>query len=225
MHGYVRVALVLGGCLIFGKITGHHRCEDALVRYGLTLPTCPVGTVRQTAELHGVGLRRGAPGTVMMSAVAQYTTKASDAVDTARVPRFDSIALSLVDSKHVATPIAVDEWRASGGASSGTITLPEVPDGDYKLHATYSTRLGKGELDAPLPLYTPARIHVITDRPLYEPGNMVRFRAVVLRARDLAPLDGRPGKWVIKDPDNEVLLEEVAPAGDWGVVSGTFPLD
>ena len=77
----------------------------------------------------------------------------------------------------------------------------------------------------PIPLYTPARIHVITDRPLYEPGNTVRFRAVVLRARDLAPLDERPGMWVVTDPNGEVLLEEKAPAGDWGVVAGTFPLD
>jgi hypothetical protein len=66
---------------------------------------------------------------------------------------------------------------------------------------------------------------VITDRPLYEPGNVVKFRAVVLRARDLAPLDGRPGMWTIRDPQGEVLLEEKAAAGDWGVVSGTFPLD
>ncbi|HEY5934948.1 MAG TPA: MG2 domain-containing protein, partial [Kofleriaceae bacterium] len=66
---------------------------------------------------------------------------------------------------------------------------------------------------------------VITDRPLYEPGNVVKFRAVVLRARDLAPLDGRPGKWIVRDPKNEVILEEKAAAGLWGVVSGTFPLD
>src|SRR2546426_972365 len=82
------------------------------------------------------------------------------------------------------------------------------PDGDYQLRARYRTHLGPGEVSLPLALYTPARVHVITDRPLYEPGNTVRFRAVVLRARDLAPLDARPGTWVVKDPDNEVVLEE-----------------
>ncbi len=77
----------------------------------------------------------------------------------------------------------------------------------------------------PLAVYAPARIHVITDRPLYQPGNTVRLRAVALRARDLAPLDHRPGTWVVTDPGGEVLLEEAAPAGDWGVVAGSFPLD
>ena len=66
---------------------------------------------------------------------------------------------------------------------------------------------------------------MITDRPLYEPGNVVKFRAVVLRARDLAPLDGRPGHWLVRNPGGDVLLEEKAAAGDWGVVAGTFPLD
>ncbi|MFP2913429.1 MG2 domain-containing protein, partial [Pyxidicoccus sp. 3LFB2] len=66
---------------------------------------------------------------------------------------------------------------------------------------------------------------MLTDRPLYEPGNEVRFRAVALRAKDLAPLDGRPGTWLLTDPSGEVVLEERAPAGPWGVVAGSFPLD
>src|SRR5262249_25887921 len=116
-------------------------------------------------------------------------------------------------------------WLRSAYDHSATIELPDVPDGDYQLRARIRSRIGDDSVDVPLPLYTPARIHVLTDRPLYEPGNLVRFRAVVLRARDLVPLDGRPGTWVIKSPDGEVLLEERAPAGPWGVVAGTFPLD
>ena len=89
---------------------------------------------------------------------------------------------------------------------------PAADDGD-------ASPIGPGMVEA---LYAPARIHVITDRPLYQPGNTVRFRAVALRARDLTPLDHRPGSWVVTDPGGEVLLEEAAPAGDWGVVAGSF---
>jgi len=35
---------------------------------------------------------------------------------------------------------------------------------------------GGSVIDAPLPLFAPARIHVLTDRPLYELGNTVQFR-------------------------------------------------
>src|SRR6185503_17446652 len=44
-------------------------------------------------------------------------------------------------------------------------------------------------------------------------------------ARDLVPLDGRPGRWVVTDPSGETLLDEKAAAGPWGVVAGSFPLD
>lgn len=182
------------------------------------------GIIRQTGRLVVPGLRRGAPGTVALTAWGHYTQRDADEARTFRIPKITSSSLALVDAAGVATPLQV-KWKDVGQARHAALTLPEVPDGDYLLRAQYETKLGKGELEVPLPLYTPARVHVITDRPLYEAGNTVRFRAVVLRARDLAPLDGRPGRWVVRNPDGEIFLEEKAPAGDFGVVAGSFPLD
>ncbi len=215
---------IAAGFFIIAAAIPSRICRETFRKYGIALPHCPDGEIRQTAQLEVASLRRGVEGSVYLSASAHYTVKNADDVETEPVPHFESIKLTLVNAKKIATPMEV-EWDRFGDISRGKLKLPEVPDGDYQLHADYETRLGKGELDVPLPLYTPARIHVITDRPLYEPGNVVKFRAVVLRARDLAPLDGRPGMWTVRDPNGEVLLEEKAAAGDWGVVSGTFPLD
>jgi hypothetical protein len=212
------------GFFIIGSAIPSRICRETFRKYGIALTHCPDGAIRQTAQLEVSDLRRGAVGEVYVTGTAHYTVRDADAVEDEPLTHFESIALTLVNAKHVAVPLEV-AWDRLGDATVGKLKLPEVPDGDYQLHAEYETRLGKGELDVPLPLYTPARIHVITDRPLYEPGNLVRFRAVVLRARDLAPLDGRPGMWTVRDPSGEVLLEEKAAAGDWGVVSGTFPLD
>ncbi|MBA3453628.1 MAG: hypothetical protein H0T42_11100 [Deltaproteobacteria bacterium] len=217
------MAVAVVGVVLIARIDTHDgRCESMYLRYGLETTTCPSGTIRQTARLQIYDVRRGAPASIRIGAQAHFTIANADDVQTMDVPAIQSVTLALIDAKDVATPIApIAGWK-DGIAS---IKLPELPDGDYKLRAKYTTRLGTGELDIAIPLYTPARVHVITDRPLYEPGNVVRFRAVVLRARDLAPLDGRPGRWMVKDPNGEVLLEEKAPATDWGVVAGTFPLD
>lgn len=198
-------------------------CIRAILSYGIAAGTCPDGELRQTAQLEVQGLRRGAPGWVSLRARAHYTSDGAEAARGA-VARVSAIDLALVAGNQV-RPLTVERWERGAGGSRAQLVLPDVPDGDYKLRASYETRLGKGEVSMPLALYTPARIHVITDRPLYEPGNTVRFRAVVLRARDLAPIDHRPGAWVVRDPGNEVLLEEAAPAGEWGVVAGSFPLD
>ncbi|MBS1122347.1 MAG: hypothetical protein H6Q90_4575 [Deltaproteobacteria bacterium] len=220
-EAWIPIAL---GFFIIGSAIPSRICRETFRKYGIALTHCPDGEIRQTAQLEVSGLRRGAEGAVYLTGLAHYTVRDADAVEHEPLGSFESITLTLVDAKQLAVPLEV-RWDRIGHASHGKLKLPEVPDGDYKLHADYVTRLGKGELDVPLPLFTPARIHVITDRPLYEPGNVVRFRAVVLRARDLAPLEGRPGMWTVRDPSGEVLLEEKAAAGEWGVVSGTFPLD
>lgn len=213
------VAIAIG--LGFGSLfITNDKCREAWIDYGIEIGQCPDGKVRQTAELAVDNLRRGAKGYARFQAFAHYTTRDADAVLTAPLPEAKSIELSLIDAQ--GKPTKLPSKFTYGSAE---IVLPDVPDGDYKLHAKFETRVGPGELDVPLPLYTPARIHVLTDRPLYEPGNTVQFRAVVLKARDLSPVDGRPGTWVVKDPDGEVLLEEKAPAGEWGVVAGSFPLD
>lgn len=183
------------------------------------------GKIRQTANLTIEGLRRGAPGFVYLEAVGNYTRADVDAALTFRVPEIQSAELFLIDAAGKSTPLPVKKWMTFSARRRAELVLPEVPDGEYKLRATYATKLGKGELTAELPLYSPASVHVITDRPLYEAGNLVRFRAVVLRARDLAPIDGRPGRWIVRDPSGETFLEEKAPAGEFGVVAGSFPLD
>lgn len=222
MNRYLSIVLVFVGAILVGRFNTHDgRCETAYLKHGLTMKQCPSGTIRQTANMDVANVRRGVEATVSLQALAHYTIASADAVQSLPVPEIKSAVLTLVDAKGVATPLQPKEWKGS----TTLVKIPEVPDGDYKLHASYVTRLGPGELDVAIPLYTPARVHVITDRPLYEPGNVVKFRAVVLRARDLAPLDGRPGRWVVKDPNGEVLLEEKAPATEWGVVAGTFPLD
>ncbi len=118
-----------------------------------------------------------------------------------------------------------DGWKEVRDYRIADVVLPELADGDYRIRVTAKGPLGPASVEIPFPLYAPARVHVITDRPLYEPGNLVHFRAVVLRAKDLAPLDNRPGRWVIREPSGESVLEERSPAGRWGVASGSFPLD
>ncbi len=200
-------------------------CRSAKRKYGLTLSQCPDGKLRQQVSISGSGLKRGGPGTVYVSAKAFYTVAKADTWLETHVSSFD-VDLALVDEAGDETPIKPEtKWKSQWDQRSAEIVLPEVRDGDYRLRAVVSSKVGKSTVDMPLALYAPARVHVLTDRPLFEPGNTVRFRALVLRARDLTPIDYRPGKWIVRDPDGEVLLEEKAPAGEWGVVAGSFPLD
>jgi hypothetical protein len=200
-------------------------CLSAWLFQDVTVEQCPDGRFRQTVRLQGIELARERTGYVNVWAMAHGITAHGLPLE-AQV-RSAEAQLFLVDAAGKETPLAPEkQWdRNKQGTLSAQVKLPALPDGDYRLRARVTTKLGTESAEAALPLYSPARIHVLTDRPLYEPGHRVRFRAVALRSRDLSPLDGRPGTWVVVDPSGETVLEQRTPAGPWGVVSGAFPLD
>jgi hypothetical protein len=219
---------IIVGCAILALVVlvaSQFICVTAFLSYGILVSHCPEGTPRQTVSVSCGGLRRGSPGVVLVEALAHYTTGRADRAMTTQVRRF-STRVTLVNASGEETPLQPKEgWKEEGHRQTGEITLPEVRDGEYRLRTWVDSPLGKSQFDLALPIYAPARIHVITDRPLYQPGNVVLFRAVALRAKDLAPLDGRPGEWFVENPEGEAVLEEKSPAKEWGVATGSFPLD
>ncbi len=207
-------------------------CIGAWLRYGVVVDQCPDGDVHVGLSVSANDLRRGQPGLVtaygqLLYAVAGRTDVKSTTIDV------DDFEVSLAPSDQSsgaaekAISLPADFTDLDGDRPrQGRITLPkDLGDGDYTLTVKAKTPAGDVVVDAPLPVFAPARVHLITDRPLYEPGHTVKFRAVLLRARDLVPLDGRPGKWTVTDPQNTVVLEERAAAGEFGVVDGELPLD
>jgi hypothetical protein len=222
----------VGLCALIYLLYPSRYCRSARSKYGIEVEICPDGKVRQQLFIQGNALRRAGDGYVTLRADALYTIAAADAYRRATIPKIDA-KLSLVDGHGKERPLEKakgvlkvrDGWTFGRGFAQAKVRVPRVDDGDYKLRARITTKVGKGTVDLPLALYSPAKIHVLTDRPLYEPGHRVQFRALMVRARDLSPLSNRPGRWLIQDPSGQTVLEEKASAGPWGVVAGNFLLD
>jgi hypothetical protein len=217
------LAVVVTGVAV--AILSSQLCVSAWLSHGVTVDQCPDGRFRQTVSLQVMELARERTGFVRVWAMAHGVQEDGQPLQ-AHVQRAEA-QLTLLDAAGQETPLALEKkWeQGDNGTLSAQVKLPALPDGDYRLRARVTTPLGTDAVEAVLPLYSPARIHVLTDRPLYEPGHRVQFRAVALRSRDLSPLDGRPGTWMVVDPSGETVLEQRAPASPWGVVAGTFPLD
>lgn len=217
----ITAALVFAGLLAVSQVV----CLSAWLRYGMVVGSCPSGEVVPIVGINAYGMRRGTSGTVEISAYGAYTTGPADQVRTAAVGRVKA-DLALMDGENATILEPVKGWKDNSSGVYGAFVLPkDLKDGTYRLRAKVDSPLGEKELSVPLDVYAPAKIHVITDRPLYEPGNTIHFRATVLRARDLAPLDDRPGRFEVTDPEGNVVLEEKIAAGKYGVAAGSFPLD
>lgn len=219
-----RTVLALGVLAALALLAASRTCLSAGLRHGLWVDSCPDGLFRQIIRVDAPALTRGAAASITVWADAHYSTGSADVRASAPITRFTAtVALVTATGEVPLTP--KEGWTRRGSGLGAELELPRVNDGEYTLRTRVTSSIDSSTLDLPLPLFTPARAHVLTDRPLYEPGNTVQFRAVVLKASDLSPLEERAGLWRVIDPAGEVLLEEKAPTGPWGVVAGSFPLD
>ena len=209
-----------------GWVVASSTCWSARIRFGVNLRQCPAGRMQPALLVSANGLRRGSPGWVRLRPRALYTRGWSTGVQSTAIHRGRAKLLLQTTSSTITLEPEKSWERNGGGVLSSRITLPaDLPDGLHRLVAEVDTPLGPARATMALPVFAPARVLVLTDRPLYEAGNVIQFRAVVLRAKDQSPLDGRPGTWFLEAPDGTVVYEERAPAGAYGVVAGDFPLD
>ncbi|MES2638472.1 MAG: MG2 domain-containing protein [Myxococcota bacterium] len=233
MRTWKKVLLGIGGLgvvSVVGCVGLVGPCWTSWIGDAVYLDQCPVGELRPVAFVEAAGLGRKDEGTVYVGLTAHYASEWGSLYST-EVRRFSpTLTLVAPDGTETRLEPVDDSWfgdgweKTWGTRKSARVKLPDGPDGDYVLRVTVSSPAGDATVEAKLPLYQPALAHVLTDAPLYKPGQDVKFRAVLLGAADLAPLEGRPGTWKVWDPSGELLLEEKGKTGAFGVVSGSFPL-
>lgn len=205
-------------------------CWTAWARDGVLVARCPAG-VKPKVTLSAQGLGRGVRGTVQVSAEGQlYDTQLSPD-GTAPLRRF-SPSLSIVSPDGKETPLDpvselwTPDWPfVDAGVRQAMVVLPaELPDGDYVLRARVDAPGEEVVAEAPLALFRPALEHLLTDAPLYRPGQVVRARAVLLEAGTLSPAAERPGRWQVFDPTGEMVFEEKGRSSTMGMTEFSFPL-
>jgi hypothetical protein len=222
----VLVVSTMLGCI--GTCVGFP-CVSTGIRYGMWVERCPSTDLRLDVRVDVSGVLRGhESGGIQIMPRARWLEGdgAYPSERSADMRRGFSWEVTLKDD--AGKPVEgldLGRGRRRGGVWIPA-TLPEkLPDGDYTVEVKVDAGFETTTVEVPLPVYAPAVVHLMTDRPLYKPGQEVLLRSVALRRTDLQPLPGRPGKWRIVDPNGDELLVERDRASDWGVAAGSFPLD
>ncbi|MSP55936.1 MAG: hypothetical protein EXR69_10090 [Myxococcales bacterium] len=210
-------AAVLACAGLFGP------CWSAWALQGVLLDECPAGDVRPAAWARVSDVGRLDKGTITVGMTGWYADRWNNVQQTA-IRRFDT-TLTAIDPLGKEHRIEQDDTASWNFEHTGLIVLPDGPDGDWTLRVDVDSPAGPSTTELTLPLYAPARVHVLTDSPLYKPGQTIRFRAVVLSDKDLSPLEDRPGSWIVRDSSGETLLEETTRTGPFGVTESTIPID
>jgi uncharacterized protein YfaS (alpha-2-macroglobulin family) len=127
-------------------------------------------------------------------------------------------------------PDGGEVWRREAQTDGrGIATLqPQLPagavDGSYKVRLVASSALGKTTLERQVDVRRSFRVYVTTDKPLYQPGQRIRIRALTLASADLKPVAGGALLLEVRDAKQNKVLKKRLRTSRFGVASADFQL-
>ena len=68
------------------------------------------------------------------------------------------------------------------------------------------------------------RLMASTDKPVYQPGQVIHMRGLALRRPDLKPVAGQLMAFSVTDPRGNVVFREGSPTSRFGISSADCPL-
>ncbi|MEC7948558.1 MAG: hypothetical protein VX265_13420, partial [Myxococcota bacterium] len=170
------VALIVCGSGLLALLGASRLVCLTALPHGVLMNRCPSGELVKRVVFEGRELQRGTPGSVKVGVNAWFTDGPSD-VRSVTPARVRSVDLTLVTAAGEQHPLAVTgAWTRTGPQAHARVTLPAaVPDGEHTLRVRVQTWGETVTEELPLPLYAPARVDVLTDRPLYQPGDEIQI--------------------------------------------------
>src|ERR1043165_1682570 len=110
------------------------------------------------------------------------------------------------------------------GTIADAVALPDLAAGDYSLVIEVRSRLGRDQIERKVQIANPAQILLTTDKPLYQPGQIIHLRGLVCNSRTHQPLAAQPVMFEISDAKGNKVLKEEMAASPFGIVSTDFLL-
>jgi hypothetical protein len=110
------------------------------------------------------------------------------------------------------------------GVVEDQLAVPDLPPGQCTLEVVTRSPLGEDRLTRPVTIRAPARVLLVTDRPLYQPGQRMHLRALALRPHDLRPIAGGSLAFTVEDGRGNKVFQRSVKTSEHGVASAEFDL-
>ncbi len=110
------------------------------------------------------------------------------------------------------------------GTADIAFTVPEGLDPQQTLVIETKSSLGSDRVERAITVARDYRVLLTTDKPLYQPGQMIHVRALALGTFDLKPAAGQDLEIVIADGKGNKVFRETMKTSDYGVAAADFQL-
>ena len=134
-----------------------------------------------------------------------------------------SVAVTLIDAKKEKHPLFSGVTGADGKVLAN-FDVPPVPAGQYTLQIATRSPLGSETLERQVRIKADAKVMLVSDRPIYQPGHVIHLRALALRTFDMKPIENKDLLFEVEDPKGNKVFKKSLKTSDFGVASIDFQL-
>ena len=142
--------------------------------------------------------------------------------DTTPLPESDVI-VRLKDKDGKVYDVAKGRTDATGQANV-TMKFPSIAAGSYKLEVTTRSILGEEKLERDVKLKSDAKILLVSDKPIYQPGQLMHIRALALRPIDMKPVAEKDMIFEVEDSKGNKVYKKTLTTSEFGIASVDFQL-
>ena len=146
-----------------------------------------------------------------------------DARDASPLPGAD-ILVSLAPAQSGVTRNVFTGKTGADGTAVISFKVPDGGDENQVLKIETRSSLGSDVVERPVTLKRDYRVLLTTDKPIYQPGQVIHVRGLALSAFDLTPAAGQEMEIVIADGKGNKVFRKKLTTSEFGVASTDFQL-
>jgi len=133
------------------------------------------------------------------------------------------VSVSLQSEQGPAIPLYEGQTDATGSLPI-QFHVPDSVPSQAQLVVETRSRAGKDRVEQPVTIQRDYRLLLTSDKPLYQPGQIIHMRALALSTFDLTPARGATVDFLVEDPKGNKVFRQSVTASDFGVAAADFTL-
>jgi len=112
----------------------------------------------------------------------------------------------------------------ASGSTAEAINFPAIPPGDYEFIVDATSSLGRDHVVKKVEIQQSSRVLLSSDKPIYQPGQTIHVRSLMLNARTDKPFAGEVITFEVSDPKGNKVFKEARKTSGFGIASADFVL-
>ncbi len=122
------------------------------------------------------------------------------------------------------TPVVYNGKTDATGSANVSLDIPADMEGKVTLVVQTRSSLGQDHIERPVEIKRSYKLYLSTDKPIYQPGQMIHLRALVLNAFDHHAVASQPVEFIVSNPNGDKVFRQQVNTSAFGIASADFQL-